>query len=134
MTNRNRVTRRQAQSFLAPMRRAINEMRSGEVDAVQGYAITRLPTHGYARLDHCLAGTSAFLERLAPQIDCTPLTRIEKKLAHGTPLTMAELDACTAVLRRVEDAMTGADRRTVQSVLLTTQIAIELEAQQEQAA
>lgn len=136
MTNRNRVTRRQAQSFLAPMRRAIAEMRTGEVDAVHGYAVTRLPTHAaaYARLDYCLAGTRAFMERLAPHIDCAPLERVEKKLAHGTPLTMAELDACTAVLRRVEDALTGADRRTVQSVLLTTQIAIELEAQQEQAA
>ena len=125
---KHRVTRRQAQAFLAPMRRAINEMRSGEVDAVQGYAITRLPTHGYARLDHCLAGTSAFLERLAPQIDCTPLTRIEKKLAHGTPLTMAELSACQAVLRQIEDALVRMDRRAVQDALVTTQIAIEVEA------
>jgi|GEM_PF-3666862 len=62
---KHRVTRRQAQAFLAPMRRAINEMRSGEVDAVQGYAITRLPTHGYARLDYCLAGTRAFNDRMS---------------------------------------------------------------------
>jgi len=133
--NKHRVTRRQAQAFLAPMRRAIAEMRSGEADSIQGYAVTRLPTHAaYARLDYCLAGTRAFMERLAPHIDYAPLERLEKKLAHGTPLTMAELDACTAVLRRVEDALTGADRRTVQSVLLTTQIGIELEALQEHAA
>lgn len=135
MTNRNRVTRRQAQSFLAPMRRAIAEMRSGEVDAIQGYAVTRLPSHAaYARMDYCLSGTRAFMERLAPHIDYSPMERMEKKLAHGTPLTMTDIDACSAVLRQVEDALTGMDRRAVQSVLLTTQIEIELEAQQEKAA
>lgn len=130
MTNRNRVTRRQAQSFLAPMRRAIAEMRTGEVDAVHGYAVTRLPTHAaaYARLDYCLAGTRAFMERLAPHIDCAPLERVEKKLAHGTPLTMAELSACQAVLRQIEDALVRMDRRAVQDALVTTQIAIEVEA------
>lgn len=129
MTNRNRVTRRQAQSFLAPMRRAIAEMRSGEADSIQGYAVTRLPTHAaYARLDYCLAGTRAFMERLAPDIDYAPLERLEKKLAHGTPLTMAELSACPAVLRQVEDALVRMDRRAVQDALVTTQIAIEVEA------
>ena len=42
-----RITRRQAKSWLSPMRRALRQIaETGEADTVQGYAVTRL--HGGA--------------------------------------------------------------------------------------
>ena len=38
-----RITRRQARSWLAPMRDCFAQMKTGEVDAaIRGYAVTRL--------------------------------------------------------------------------------------------
>jgi hypothetical protein len=48
-----RITRRQAQSWLAPIRSALRSIdRTGEAEAVQGYIVTRLHAgDDYARID-----------------------------------------------------------------------------------
>ena len=51
-----RMTRKQVTGWLLPIRSALKEMLSGEVDSIKGYAVTRLH-HGdeYERVDFCLA-------------------------------------------------------------------------------
>lgn len=80
-----RITRRQAQAWLAPIRKALRQIAdTGEADSVQGYAVTRLHrSDDYARIDYCIAGFRALMGRLWPELDCNPLTRIEKRLAHA---------------------------------------------------
>lgn len=123
-----RVTRRQIRAWLAPMRRCFAEMRSGEVDAIRGYAVTRLGNKDeYARIDFCIAGFRALIARLCSDIDCAPIERIEKKLAAGVPLTMEELDGALALLNRCESALIKHSVSAIKSAVLTEQIVIELD-------
>lgn len=67
---KKRVTRRQIQSWLMPIRRCFAEIKTGEVDSMRGYAVTRLDEKdSYARIDFCIAGFRALIQRLCPQLD-----------------------------------------------------------------
>ncbi len=95
-----RMTRKQVTGWLLPIRSALKEMLSGEVDAIRGYAVTRLH-HGdeYERVDFCLAGFSGVLGRIFPALDLSPLTRLQKRLAAGSPVTEADMHAALAFLK-----------------------------------
>ena len=125
---RQRITRREVRAWLAPIRSAFAEMRTGEVDAIRGYPVTRLHhSDDYARIDYCIAGWRGCVGRLFPGSDLSALERVEKKLDAGTPLTLAEIDESLRTLNRFEDLMTGLTRAAVKAAVLTEQIAIELE-------
>lgn len=105
-------TRRQAKTWLAPIRDAIAEMRTGEVDAIRGYAVTRLHTgDDWARVDHCINGFLCLIERLMPDVDLDPLRTVSKRLASGVPLTLELLDSCVKILNAVEDRLITISRR-----------------------
>jgi hypothetical protein len=125
---KKKLTRRQAQAWLRPMRSCFHQMLSGHVDSIQGYAVTRLHSgDDYVRIDYCIAGTRALLARLLPAIDTAPLARIERKLAAGVVLCPAELQHALATLNQTEDALIGLPVASVKSAVLTEQIGIELE-------
>lgn len=124
-----RVTRRQIRSWLSPMRRTFAEIKSGEVDAIRGYAVTRLDEKdSYARIDFCIAGFRALIARLCPAIDCSPLERIEKKLAAGSPLTVSEINEALTLLNHCENELIKTTVSDLKDAVLTEQIAIELDA------
>lgn len=123
-----KVTRRQIRSWLSPIRKCFSEMRSGEVDAIRGYAVTRLNHNDeYARIDFCIAGFRALIARLCQQIDVSALERIEKKLAAGVPLTVAEIDGAMSLLKRCEDALIKKSYAEIKDTVLTEQIQIEFD-------
>ena len=103
-----RMTRKQVTGLLLPIRSALKEMLSGEVDAIRGYAVTRLH-HGdeYERVDFCLAGFSGVLGRIFPALDLSPLTRLQKRLAAGAPVTEADIHRKA---REAPPFRTGRDR------------------------
>ena len=75
-----RMTRRQVDGWFLPIRRALNEMLTGEVDSIRGYAVTRLHNGDeYERVDYCLAGFVGVLGRIFPALDLSPLTRLQKR-------------------------------------------------------
>lgn len=124
-----RLTRRQAKSWLAPMRACFAQMKTGEVDAIRGYAVTRLhDKDDYARIDFCIAGFRALVNRLCPEIDASPLERVEKKLAAGTPLTVQEVDAALTLFNKSESALLRHSVEAIKSAVVVEQIAIELDA------
>lgn len=105
-------TRKQAKTWLSPIRDAIAEMRTGEVDAIRGYAVTRLHTgDDWARIDHCINGFLCLIERLMPDVDLDPLRTVSKRLANGVPLTVDLLDSCAAILNVVEGRLITIARR-----------------------
>jgi hypothetical protein len=121
-------TRKQAQAWLAPIRAALAELRSGSVDAIRGYPVTRLHSgDDYARIDWCLNGFVALIDRLMPELSTTPLRRLAKKLEIGTPLHLADLDACVGTLHQVETALIRLPRQTLIDAALVEQINVELE-------
>lgn len=123
-----RITRRQARAWLAPMRRCFAQMHTGEVDAIRGYAVTRLHDQdAYERIDWCIAGFRGLLDRLCPEIDTQPLASVEKKLAAGVMLERQEVDAALIVFKRCEDALLRHSIAVVKDAVLTEQITIELE-------
>ena len=123
-----KVTRRQIQAWLQPIRSCMKELRGGEVSCIRGYPVTRLNGEDeYARVDFCLAGFRALLARLCPEIMSGQLERIEKKLANGAPLTVAEIDDALALLRRCEDALIRHSVDAIKSAVLTEQCVIEMD-------
>lgn len=123
-----RITRRQARAWLTPMRSCFTEMKTGEVDAIRGYAVTRLHDQdSYERIDWCIAGFRGLIDRLCPEIDTRPLLAVEKKLAAGVALLVQEIDAALIVLKRSEDALLRHSVAAVKDAVLTEQINIELE-------
>lgn len=105
-------TRKQAKTWLSPIRDAIAEMRTGEVAAIRGYAVTRLHTgDDWARTDHCINGFLCLIERLMPDVDLVPLKTISGRLANGVPLTLELLDSSAAILNQVEDRLITIPRR-----------------------
>lgn len=125
---KKRVTRRQIQAWLAPIRRCFAEIKTGEVDSMRGYAVTRLTEKdSYARTDYCIAGFRALIDRLCPNLDYGSILRVEKKLAAGTPLTVAEIDDALSFLHRCEDALIKHTVAAVKDAVLTEQISIELD-------
>jgi hypothetical protein len=132
---KKKITRRQVDAWLAPMRRALIGMReSGCCDSIRGYAVTRLHhADDYARVDFCLAGFRGLLERLFPGLDSAPLLRVESRLANGVPLTVAEIDAALSLLKSLEKPLMGKTADEVTSAVRTEQIQIELDAIREAA-
>lgn len=123
-----RITRRQARAWLAPMRRCFGEIKQGEVDAIRGYPVTRLDdSDEYTRIDWCIAGFRGLIDRLCAEIDTRPLLAVEKKLAAGVAMTVAEIDAAMAVLKRCENALLRHSVAVVKDAVLTEQVAIELD-------
>lgn len=124
-----RLTRREMRQWLEPMRKAFREMREGEVDSLQGYAVTRLDaTDEYARIDYAINGFAAVLERLAPSLDTKPMHKVSKRLAHGISITIADIDRCLALLTAAEDRLIKIPRAQIRAAVLAEQIDIELTA------
>lgn len=123
-----KITRRQARAWLSPMRRAPHAMRAGEIAAVRGYPVTRLHERDdYVRIDYCIAGFRGLIERLKISVDLTPLAMIEKRLAAGVLLTVADINAALAQLKEVEKRMIKISLAEVKDAVLTEQVAIEVE-------
>lgn len=123
-----RVSRRHIRTWLAPMRRAFAQIRSGECDAQRGYPVTRLHTGtDYVRIDVCCAGFRPLMHRLCPGLDTSPLERVEKKLAAGVMLHTQEVDAVFTLFNRAEDLLIKHDRATILDAVQTEEIAIALE-------
>lgn len=124
-----RMTRRQACQWLAPMRSALAQIRTDQVDAIQGYAVTRLnDKDDYTRLDWCINGFLGLIDRLLPQVDTSCAKRLSNRLAAGVPLTIAEVDAACQMLRLVEDGLVGLPTAAVRDAVTAEQISIELDA------
>lgn len=121
-------TRKQAQAWLAPIRNALAQIRSGTVDAIRGYPVTRLHTgDDYARIDWCINGFVALIDRVMPGAHTAPMRLLAKKLELGTPLHLADVDACTGLLHQVENTLIKTPRQTLIDAALIEQINIELE-------
>ena len=122
-------SRKQARAWLAPIRSAFNEIKSGEVDSHQGYAITRIKRNDddFARIDHCINGFIAMIERLAPEFDLSAMRKVGKKLEVGILLTHEEVESCFKTLNGVEDLLIGFSRQALKDAAQTEQIKIEFE-------
>ena len=122
------MTRRQVAAWFAPIRQALNEMLSGEVDSIQGYAVTRLHSRdAYERVDFCLAGFSGVIARIFPDCDLSTLTRLQKRLANGTPIHPEEIHAALKLLKDMETPLIKADWHAIKSALTTEMIQIEMD-------
>lgn len=125
---RKRITRAQSKAWLRPIRAAFSQVLTGEVDAINGYAVTRLHDgDDYARLEYCIAGFRALIDRLLPDYDTAPLRKIEARLANGVPLERSSVEACLTLLKQVESALLRFTAPQVKDAVLAEQIVIELE-------
>jgi hypothetical protein len=124
-----RITRRQVEQWLFPIRAALAEIKSGEVDSLYGYAVTKLRKDDeYMRIDYCIVGWLGVLSRIVPSFDLTSMRVIGDKLASDTPLTVTEINTALRSLREAEELIVGGSLKTIKSMLLTEQIQIEIDA------
>lgn len=123
-----RITRRKVEAWLLPMRQALREMRSGEVDSVRGYPVTRLHNRDdYVRLDWCLCGFRCLVERLFPDVDTACLWKLETHLANGVPLEVADIDAALSLLNSLEKPLMRMSAESVSDAVMTEQVRNEME-------
>ena len=122
-------TRKQMQAWLAPIRKALAEIRTGEVDAYRGYPITRIhhADNDFARVDHALNGFLALITRLMPDYSVTPLQRLSKKLENGVLLSLEEVTECGVLLNAIEDKLLIFTRAQLKDAADLEMICIELE-------
>lgn len=122
-------TRKQAQAWLAPIRKAMIELQTGYVDAYKGYAITRIhwSDNDFARIDYCINGFVCLIDRLLPEISTEPMKRISKKLENGVLLAPAEIDAALVLLKQVENRLIDFKRDTLIDAANTEITRIEFE-------
>lgn len=122
-------TRKQAQAWLAPIRKALAEIMTGEVDTHRGYPITRIhwADNDVARIDHAINGFVALMERLMPDLDTGPMKRLSKKLEAGVLLELHEVTACQALIDSVEDRLLKFKRSDLVDAANTEMMVIELE-------
>ncbi len=122
-------TRSQAQAWLAPVRRAFIEMRTGSMDTYRGYAITRIhwKDEDFARVDHAINGFLALFDRLAPAFDASALRKVSKKLELGVLIEYHEVDACFATLNACEKLLITFKRADLIDAANTESIKIEFE-------
>jgi len=127
--NNKTPTRKQAAAWLAPIRKAFREMKSGECDAYRGYAITRIHhcDNDFARVDYCINGFVAMLERVAPNFDVSAMRKVSKRLENGVLMTVEEIDACFLLLNQCETLLTKIPRNVLKDAAQTEQINIEFE-------
>ena len=127
--SKKRVTRRQAQAWLHPMRQCFQGMRSGYADAARGYAVTRLHERDdYVRTDYCIAGFRALIVRLFPDLPTPHMERAQKRLAAGVLIIQQDLDGCLRECRAAEDRLITVTVAALKSAVMTEQINIELDA------
>ena len=122
-------TRKQVQAWLALIRKALSEIRTGECDAYRGYAITRIhhADNDFARVDHAINGFVALMDRLLKDVDTSCLKKVSAKLEAGILLELQEVDACAELLKEAERHLLTFKRRELIDAANTEMINIELE-------
>ena len=124
-----RMTRRQVTAWLAPMRETFRQMRSGEIESIRGYPVTRSAVSDeWERVDWCCAGFRGLNERVLPDTDCAPLLKVERRLAAGVLMSADDIDAALEFLRSIEKLLMRLSVDAVTSAVRTEQIQIELDA------
>lgn len=123
-----RISRRKVEAWLRPMRQALHEMRSGYVDSVRGYAVTRLHNRDdHVRIDFCLAGFRCLINRLFPATDTACLLRLETRLANGIAFEVADIDAALSLLNSLEKPLMRMSEAAVSEAVIAEQIRNEFE-------
>lgn len=120
------MTRRQVTGWLLPIRAALKEMLSGEVDSIRGYAVTRLHNGDeYERVDWCMAGFVGVLSRIFPDLDLSPMTKLQRLLAAGTPIHAEDVHKALALLKSLETPLIKEDWHRIKACLTTEMLSIE---------
>ena len=122
-------TRKQAVAWLAPIRNALDEIQTGEVDSHRGYPITKIryADEDFARIDHAINGFLSLIHRLMPELDTRCMSSVANKLANGILLTLEEIDICRKLLADVEDLLLTFTRAQLKDAANTEMIKIEFE-------
>ena len=122
-------TRKQIQAWLLPVREAIKEMMTGEMDSVRGYAVTRIKWCGndHARVDHVINGFVGLLDRLTPDLNVDALRKVSKKLNIGVLLEPSDLYDCALLMNQAEDQLMTYTRKELSDAATAEMIRIEFE-------
>jgi hypothetical protein len=118
------------------MRRCFAEMKSGFSPALNGRAVTRLHDgdDDWARVDYCIAGFVGMIGRLSPELSTKAMQQLQLQIEAGGLVTVQEIDAALAEIRRAEDVLVKLTVKELASAVTTEQIAIEMEAVMREAA
>lgn len=122
------LTRAEVRQWFDPIRKCFAQMKSGEVDCIQGFPVTQLGWDDeWARVDQCICGWRESVARMVPNANMLPFIRLEKKLANGVMLTQREIDDALALLNEFESKLIRVPRQVIRDAVNTQLISIELE-------
>lgn len=129
-----RLTRRQAQQWLAPLRETLVRLRQrGEIDTTHGLPALRIAGKNHS-LSHALPGFAALLARVAPACSISTTSDVARSLEAGEPITYEQIDTALRELRAAENALTGLRCSTFVRAAQTEEIRISMQAALREAA
>ena len=122
------MSRKQVDAWLSPVRRAFADMKTGEVDSIDGYPVTRLHAEDdYVRTDFCLAGFVGLISRVLPEVDLSPVLRVQQSLTDNDPLTVPDIDSALRLLTAITKPLMRLPWSDVISAVRTEQLSIEFD-------
>lgn len=122
-------TRKQAHAWLSPIRKALQEILTGEVDTYRGHVITEIKWAGneVARVDHAINGFVSMMARANPEHDLSALKNVSRKLEYGIMLTEGEVYKALGSLISCEDIIIKIPREKLLDWARTEQISIAMQ-------
>lgn len=127
----NRPHMVQVMRTFAPIHDLLRELRSGEIDSVQGLLIMRDWGGGLMEVGPALDGWACCWERIVKgeelSIDLAPLRQLQRYLVNGVLLTPEMIDRAQQVTDQCERAYARMSRERAISYSRTEMIAIELD-------
>ena len=124
-------TRRQRESKIfrtfGPLFQLCKDMREGYVDAIHGECVVKAWGE-YMPLAETLIEVANCLERITPEADFEAMRKVGRRIHHGMPLTVEDVDALESCLKRGVEAYRYAPLSVIRSAINTELIAIELAA------
>ena len=129
-------TRRQRAGKLAatfkPIRELVRQLRTGEVDTVQGVPVMPEWSGGMVEVCPALEGWASCWQRINAAeglgITATACERVAKALHYGKPLTVEEVEAFAQEVEAQAAAYAVMPMSVIRRHILTEQINIELDA------
>lgn len=115
-----------------PIRTLVAQLRSGEVDTVQGVPVMPEWSGGMVEVCPALEGWASCWQRIAASegldITATACARVAKALHYGKPLTEQEVEAFAREVEKQAEAYGRLPLSVIRRHILTEQVAIEFEA------
>lgn len=128
VTMKKTTTRRQAKSWLQPLRNALLLLKQPEINCIDGHPVCYVASiNRYARIDECILGTAELIAQLFPSCDLSNLTAVADTLSLQQTCSNDAVDAALTTLKLIEDMLLWKNVKDIKSTQIREEIRFALQ-------